>query len=438
MKNGGQSGKNPVKPQSVIIVGPPWVRCGTTRVMQNQIAYYRQRGYRTIFVAVAIQWDFWRDSALWDGFKEGVHELGADDVVIAALDRDKYVATKYAATLRHAGRGTALDWVIDIARSSQLLPNDIRLIRESNVALIHVNHVFTLGFARRMRRQWVRDGSRLPMIVDTHDVQSRVLLERGDLNPWTKRSDTMERSLKSEKSILKQADVLVHCSVDDLKFFEQLMRDKQHVLTLPAIDEAFISAANGSSPALPKTIDLLLVAASHAANLAAVKWLLEQVWPRIADRRYNLKIVGDIDYMVSRDLPRIYEAFRSCFVGRADDLPSYYRAARCVIAPMVSGTGISVKTIEALSLGKPFVGTSKAFRGMPLDRIESAGLRAHDDPQSFADAITCALADEQTSGELSRTAYNRLFSLQVAFASRDEAIRMAASRYPKWSGAAST
>ena len=95
---------------------------------------------------------------------------------------------------------------------------------------------------------------------------------------------------------------------------------------------------------------------------------------------------------MQRDLPQLYEPFRSCFVGRAADLAPYYRAARCVIAPMVSGTGISVKTIEALALGKPFIGTSKAFRGLPAGWVERAGLRVHDDPQEFADAIACALA----------------------------------------------
>jgi len=222
--------------------------------------------------------------------------------------------------------------------------------------------------------------------------------------------------------------VLVHLSVDDLRYFQTLMRDHQHVLTLPTIEETFISAANGSSSPSAKSIDLLFVGASHVANLAALKWFFEEIWPRIADRGYSLKIVGDIDYMVSRDLPQLYETFRSCFVGRAADLGPYYRAARCVFAPMVSGCGISIKTIEALALGKPFVGTSKAFRGMPMDRIQSGGLQAHDDSEAFANAIVSALGAEKTAGALSRAVYDQLFSMQAAYASRDEAVRIATSR----------
>jgi hypothetical protein len=95
---------------------------------------------------------------------------------------------------------------------------------------------------------------------------------------------------------------------------------------------------------------------------------------------------------------------------------------------MVSGTGVSVKTVEALALGKPFVGTSKAFRGMPMDRLEKAGLRAHDTPQEFADAIVDALSREQVASAASRAAYFGIFSKQSVFASRDEALKIATAK----------
>ena len=92
---------------------------------------------------------------------------------------------------------------------------------------------------------------------------------------------------------------------------------------------------------------------------------------------------------------------------------------------MVSGTGVSIKTIEALALAKPFVGTSKAFRGMPMDLIKQRGLHAHDAPQEFADAIVHALSHEEIAAAASRAAYREVFSKESAFASRDEALRSA-------------
>jgi glycosyltransferase involved in cell wall biosynthesis len=414
-----------VKRPAVIIVGPPWPRSGTARVIQNQIEFYRSRGYLTVFLGVAIHRDHMKTSKIWDGITEGVQDLGADHISIAALDRKRYVAAKYTSSVRHALRGTVLDWIVDIGRSAQLPDDAVRLIEDLPVSLVHVNHVYTLGFAQRLLRQSIRSGDRVPIIVETHDVQSHLLQERGDLNPWINRPDSLKRLIRCEKALLKRAHVLVHLSVDDFKFFQTLLPSKPHILAMPTIDEAFVSAVNAASPSAIDPLDLLFVGQSHGPNLAALKWFFEQVWPLIANRRYNIKIVGAVDLFVRQSLPETYETFRSSFVGPVADLTPYYRAARCVIAPMVSGSGISIKTIEALSLGKPIVGTSKAFRGMPMDRIERAGLRVHDEPQAFADAIARVLSAEVSEGALSRAAYESIFSAQAAFAARDEAVRIA-------------
>ena len=419
-----------VKSPAVVIVGPPWLRTGTARVIQNQIDFYRQRGYLTLFLGVAVHRYHLRVSSIWDAFQRDVHELGADHASSAALElawRKKYYARKFKLSFlgRHCARGTALNWIVDMAATSQLPDDSVNFLRDLPVALIHVNHVYTLGFAQRLRRQWVQNGHHIPMIVETHDVQSHILQDRGEVNPLTRRPDTLERLLRSEKALLQKADVLVHCSVDDMNYFQTQMPDKPNVLSLPAIDEAFVSLVNGISPPPVKTIDLLFVGADHVANVEAVKWFFEHVWLRIVDRRYRLTIVGAVAESVSKDLPQIYETFRSCFVGPAQELAPYYAAARCVIAPMMSGRGISIKTIEALALAKPFIGTSKAFRGMPMEGIEGTGLRAHDDPQAFADAIVSALGGEEAAGALSRAVYDQLFSLRASFASRDEAVRIA-------------
>jgi glycosyltransferase involved in cell wall biosynthesis len=213
--------------------------------------------------------------------------------------------------------------------------------------------------------------------------------------------------------------------VDDHNFFKERLPKKQHVLALPTIDESFISAVNAANFTSLDSIDLLFVGNYTEPNLRAIQWFFEQVWPLIAARGYKLKIIGAIDVLVRKSLPEIYQAFSSHFVGPVADLVPYYHVARCVIAPMVSGTGISIKTIEALGLNKPFVGTSKAFRGMPMERIESAGLEAYDTPQAFADAIARALSDEHLGATAARTGYDDLFSKHAAFCSRDRALEMA-------------
>lgn len=112
-----------VKSRAVIVIGPPWVRSGTGRVMQNQIAYYRQRGYLTVFLGVAVDSLHVRSCWVWDVFAQGAPELGAEHVSSAVLEplrrRDRY-ARHIGGLLRHRLRGTALNGIVDVARTAKL------------------------------------------------------------------------------------------------------------------------------------------------------------------------------------------------------------------------------------------------------------------------------------------------------------------------------
>ena len=412
-----QSGNRP----TVLIVAPPWPRSGTARVIQNQVDYYRHRGFQTLLVVVPFHWAYMNTSAIWNEITPGIQEFGADQSFIAALELRRYNLAKYLTSVRHGFQGTALDWIIGIGRSTRLPEAASKFLRETAVALLHVNHVYTLGFALKLRKKLKASGARIPIILDTHDVQAHLVLERGDLNPWTKKQDSLERLTRTEIRMLKNVDVLMHLSVDDMKLFQSHLPEKHHILSMPIIDESFVAKVKATS-APTEAIDILFVGQSHAPNLAAMKWFFTEVWPGIADRHYTLRIVGAVEMFVRESLPEIYEQFRSCFTGQVDDLAPYYRSARCVIAPMVSGSGISIKTIEALALGKPFVGTSKAYRGLPLVQVQAAGLETYDEPQQFADAISAALSSEASSSARSLAAYEVLFSSKAAFASRDSAL----------------
>ena len=417
------------KPRAVVIIGAAFPRSGTASVMRNQIEYYRSRGYVTVFLCVATHCSLVESNPDWQNIRDGIEELGADKTFFAAIDNRKFKILKYVTWVEKAFRGTALDWMVFTGKSARMPADAIRSIRQLQIAFIHVNHVMPLGFAQQFLRQIVRPDERVPMVLETHDILAEYLHGRGEINPWTHGRDTVEQLLSSELSYLGKSDVLVHVSVDDFDFFKLRLPYKRHILVMPTIDETFVSEINTAFQTSGDAVDLLFVGTSTDPNRAAIEWFFEQVWPLIADRGYSVRIVGQVDLLVRASLPKIYQAYRSYFVGpiAIGELRSTYRAARCVIAPMVSGTGISIKTIEALALGKPFVGTSKAYRGMPMDLILQAGLQAHDSAPDFADAIVRAISQEQPAAAASRRAYRAIFSKQASFASRDEALRLATS-----------
>jgi glycosyltransferase involved in cell wall biosynthesis len=416
----GVRGKRP----TVVVTGPPWPRSGTGRVMQSQIQFYRERGYQTIFVAAPFRPSYGRNSPIWDDISDGLKELGADHTLLATIEPREVTLAKYAATVRYGYRGTVLDWLVAVGRLGRLTKESMRLLRGVPVVLFHVNHVFTLEFALRLKRRLLGRRSRIPIILETHDVQSHMLQEKQEPNPWFRRPDRVERLLKSEIAQLGIPDALIHLSSSDFDFFQRKLPSQAHFLAFPTIDEGFISSVNEITP-LTEPIDLLFVADWHSPNLAAIQWYSEQVWPLLTKRNYNCKVVGRIGRLVEGQAPQLYDKCRCWFVGEVGNLAPFYRSARCVIAPMVSGSGISIKTIEAFALGKAFVGTSKAFRGMPMEQLEKMGIYAFDQPAAFANAIVSTLDNVKAAEHSSRAAYEELFSKETSFAARSQALAAA-------------
>lgn len=413
-----------------LIVAPPWLRTGTGRVIESQIAYYRDRGFATAFVGVPLNPYNVATAPLWAYQSDAAQELGADIATFAILDNPVNPKTLRRRIGHAFNRWTALDWIVDVGRCCRPPPALLSFLDNRAIAIFHVNHVFTMGFAQRLRQELGKSGYGPPLLLETHDVQSQILFDRKERNPWTGGLDDFDSLLHAEKALIKKADVLVHCSIDDLGFLVKEFPRTPQFLVLPHISDQFAKTVVHAQQIAP--IDILLVGTGHHANSGAVEWFLTEVWPLIAARLYVLKIVGSVDDMFRHKRPDLYARFRECFLGPVADLAPYYRAARAVIAPMRSGGGISVKTIEAFALGMPFVGTSKAYRGIPKEPLKRHGIQSYDQPDTFAEALLRALSAEDDTGERGRQVYEELFSKESYYAARDKSIplRLRNQEYP--------
>ncbi|MGT2481448.1 glycosyltransferase [Methylobacterium oryzae CBMB20] len=110
-----------------------------------------------------------------------------------------------------------------------------------------------------------------------------------------------------------------------------------------------------------------------------------------------LVIAGEIcGSLNGLDLPGVELA------GYVDAVETFYAGVDAVVAPMLMGSGLKMKVAEALSLGRPVIGTRIAFEGFdtdyPAHRLDgvadtvAAIRRLHDDPDGLA-TLTAACAE---------------------------------------------
>ena len=144
---------------------------------------------------------------------------------------------------------------------------------------------------------------------------------------------------------------------------------------------------------------LLYVGGANPANIDGLQRFLDQVWPAIrrACPVANLRVCG-----------YIYQAFLSDvhagvdFARHVDDIEKEYAAAEVVVNPTWIGTGLKIKTVEALARTKPLVSTPKGIEGMAGKPEDACSIAASDD--DFSAAVVELLGSPERREDLRRRA----------------------------------
>lgn len=130
---------------------------------------------------------------------------------------------------------------------------------------------------------------------------------------------------------------------------------------------------------------ILFVGKYYYPNVKGIEWFCKNVLSRL-DNCYQLIVVG---YGMEKLQNSIIDS-RVSIRGAVSDLTSVYREADIVIGPIFDGAGMKVKTAEAFSYGKAFVGTAESLIGYKsnINKLQLGNLIVEaNSPDSFADAI---------------------------------------------------
>jgi glycosyltransferase involved in cell wall biosynthesis len=227
-------------------------------------------------------------------------------------------------------------------------------------------------------------------IVDTIDVfslrESQVLGHGIDDDPWN-------ATAAEERAYLLRADVIVAIQEREAQVLRELVPERK-VLTV-GIDFVIDTCANSK---LAEPGSITVVASAAPLNVHGLKKFFTECWPDIksADPAATINVVGTVGSLCGIEDPSIK------YIPWAEDLSEVYRRSRVVINPTVAGTGLKVKSVDALAHGKPLVAWPLGLDGLdyhgepPYVRCESS--------REFAAAVIRLLQDDSAADALSKLA----------------------------------
>lgn len=136
---------------------------------------------------------------------------------------------------------------------------------------------------------------------------------------------------------------------------------------------------------LPASI-CLFVGSNHLPNIEAVA-VLEKIAASLDDARITFIVAGKC---AEKGTGRGLQA-----LGQVDEfvLQALHELADIIVIPLTSGTGTSIKTVEAMAAGKTVLGTSVAFRN--LDVRSGHDCIVEDNLAAYPDIIKSLLDDPE-------------------------------------------
>ena len=136
------------------------------------------------------------------------------------------------------------------------------------------------------------------------------------------------------------------------------------------------------------------------ANEQGVMWFLNKVWPLVLSAQPNAKfhLAGK---GLSKQDPRF---FQSGIVnhGEVSNAEDFMHEHGVMIVPIQAGSGIRIKTLEAMALGVPIVSTSIGAQGLTV--MDDVEIKIADEPKEFAAAICTLLTSPAKSQEMTSQA----------------------------------
>lgn len=214
-------------------------------------------------------------------------------------------------------------------------------------------------------------------VIIVHDVME---LRRQSLEAAGLPLDFDVEMITREISAFRRADVCLAIKTEEADYIRTVAPGCEVALIPFAAPQIEVDIA------APREASALFVGSDNFPNRDALAWLLERIWPdvRLQRPRAQLRVVGGVGRTYRETWPAGAEA-----VGVVDDLRAEYRRAAVALIPLRVGSGLKIKTVEALAAGLPCVTTTVGAEGVP--HPPEAAVAIADDAPSFAAAVVAAI-----------------------------------------------
>ncbi len=220
-------------------------------------------------------------------------------------------------------------------------------------------------------------------VIDTQDVMTnrhRLFLKNGEKPVW------YSTTAAQEKKGLDRADRIIAIQDKEKNHY-------RHLTSKPIVTIGHMVDVHPLKNTAPPRKKILFLGSNNPSNVIGIETFVSKVFPalRRSIPELELIIAGTISSKV-KDQEGVVK------MGEMPNLEAIYDLSDIVINPLTIGTGLKIKSIEALGFSKALVSTSVGAHGLE-NGINSAFLVANT-TEEFCNALNTIIFDSKAYLEL--------------------------------------
>lgn len=271
----------------------------------------------------------------------------------------------------------------------------IEVLKENKFDVVQIELLFMSPYI-----DIIRNFSDAKIVLRAHNIEHLIWerLEKSEHNPVKKLYlKHLAKTLKEyEIKILHSYDGIVPITKKDAIFFEKHTSTPVYPVSF-GIDTRKIKSPENKAP---EHALFHIGAMNWLPNEEGIKWFLENVWPSVHQLLPGVKL-----YLAGREMPewlKNTELNNVIVIGEVEDAQAFIESKTISIAPLLSGSGIRIKIIESMALGKAVISTSIGAEG--INYTNQKDIVIADTREEFVNAIKLLFTEPDRTSKIGENA----------------------------------
>jgi len=272
-----------------------------------------------------------------------------------------------------------------------------RLLDETEFDQIWIENLYPMLYL-----QQIRENSKAKVIMRAHNIEHEIWERTAQHTSGLRRRYLRllaKRIKRLENSYLNTYDYLAPITTRDAVEFEKMGNSKP----CQALPTGIEVQSTIPDLRIPDSFTIAhLGALDWAPNQEGLIWFFDEVWPLVCKHYTNPEF-----HLAGRNAPESFirkiKKEEINYHGEVDSASDFISHFPIHIVPLWSGSGMRIKIIEAMALGRIIVTTPIGAEGIPAK--DQTDLIIRNEPKSFAQALIDLWENKKLMKEMSQNAY---------------------------------